>query len=171
MVRVFPVAVGDREGTVLFTTQFDVGNHLVEGGQVSASDEAVPLRTLDSVMDDDREWFSPGAIALLKIDAEGHDAAVLHGARRLLAGDRPVVLVESWAGGTEIRESLAALGYRVYRYDFVSGALREYPATWSGQANFIAIADDELAAVRQRIAERAAGVPAPPLVRWLVSPD
>jgi FkbM family methyltransferase len=37
----------------------------------------------------------PGRVALAKIDAEGHDAAVLHGMARLLKRDRPVLIVES----------------------------------------------------------------------------
>jgi FkbM family methyltransferase len=46
----------------------------------------VPIRTLDS--------FGLNDVAFLKIDVEGHEPAVLRGARDLLASNRPSILVE-----------------------------------------------------------------------------
>jgi FkbM family methyltransferase len=165
-VRIFPTALGDTTATVSLTTGFDVGNHLVEAGEVCTTGETVALRPLDSVLGEAGSWFDESEPALLKIDVEGHDAAVLRGARRTLSGSRPVVLVETWDGGAEVRRFLAELGYRVYRYDFEARVLVEYPHAWDGQANFIAIADEQLPEVERRINEAPAPVLAPPRVRW-----
>lgn len=171
LIRVFPMALGEENASVSLTTHLDVGNHLVTPGEGSASDETVPVRTLDSMVDQDPDWFSAGRMVLLKIDVEGHDAAVLRGAGRTLADDRPVVLVETWDGGAEIRAFLARLGYRVYRYDIGAQALVEYPATWAGQANFIAVPDKDLAGVRQRLTDAGPPILAPPRVRWRISAE
>jgi len=168
-VRVFPIALGDTSATVSLTTEQDVGNHLVGPGEGSESDESVPLRPLDLVVADCPEWFAGTRIVLLKIDVEGHDAAVLRGARHTLASDRPVVIVETWDGGVDVRKFLADLGYRVYRYEFHGRRLVEYASAWAGQANFIAVPDDELKTVERRIQERPPPVLAPPQVRWLNS--
>ena len=48
-------------------------------------------------------------VALVKIDAEDHEAFVLAGMRQLLARDRPVLIVET--GSREVAEDLAARGY------------------------------------------------------------
>jgi FkbM family methyltransferase len=57
------------------------------------------------------ELHLPGRIALLKIDAEGHDAEVLKGAERTIARDRPTLIVESGA----LEGWLTERGYRCTR--------------------------------------------------------
>lgn len=52
----------------------------------------------------------PNRIALVKIDAEGHDLRVLQGMRKLLVQDRPVLIVESHS--PEVIKLLKSLGYR-----------------------------------------------------------
>jgi FkbM family methyltransferase len=51
----------------------------------------------------------PRRISLIKIDAEGHEAAVLRGIHELLRRDRPVLIVE--APGRDVMEFLSALDY------------------------------------------------------------
>jgi FkbM family methyltransferase len=79
---------------------------------------AVAVVSLDGY----RERAAPGAapIRLLKIDTQGHDLAVLRGARGLLAGDRPLVIAEliyvpMYTGQAEPDEILAAM--RAHCYD------------------------------------------------------
>jgi len=55
----------------------------------------------------------PQPIRLVKIDAEGHDFAVLRGMERILRKDRPVIFIE--AGGDPIAEFLAPIGYTARR--------------------------------------------------------
>jgi FkbM family methyltransferase len=51
----------------------------------------------------------PGHVALVKIDAEGHERAVLAGMQKLLAAQHPVLIVET--GDKTVEESLRAMGY------------------------------------------------------------
>jgi len=53
-------------------------------------------------------------INLIKIDAEGHEPAVLRGAQKLLERDRPILIVETVTD--KIREQLLHLGYREEQY-------------------------------------------------------
>jgi FkbM family methyltransferase len=48
-------------------------------------------------------------VALIKIDAEGHEGRVLDGLERLVVAQRPTLIIE--AGGSEIPNRLEALGY------------------------------------------------------------
>jgi hypothetical protein len=106
---------------------------------------------------------------LLKIDVEGHDAAVLRGARTTLAEHRPVVLIETWDGGVEVRALLAGLNYRVHRFQVGARRLVEYPPEWTGQANFIAVPEDQLEVVEKRVAQGPPPALALPQLRWRVS--
>ena len=51
----------------------------------------------------------PHPIRLMKIDAEGHDPAVLRGAEALLARDHPILIVET--ASNEVADHLRRLGY------------------------------------------------------------
>jgi len=51
----------------------------------------------------------PHPIKLIKIDAEGHDPAVLRGAEALLARDHPILIVET--GSSDVAEHLRRFGY------------------------------------------------------------
>ena len=53
-------------------------------------------------------------INLIKIDAEGHEPAVLRGIQKLLERDRPILIVETVTD--VIREQLLNLGYREEQY-------------------------------------------------------
>lgn len=51
----------------------------------------------------------PHRVGVIKIDAEGHDAVVLQGARDLLERDHPVVVIESVS--SEVVAMMTSLGY------------------------------------------------------------
>lgn len=48
-------------------------------------------------------------IALVKIDSEGHEAAVLEGMKRILSRDKPILIVET--GSSDVISALRSLGY------------------------------------------------------------
>ena len=52
-----------------------------------------------------------GPVRVLKIDAEGHDAVVVRGARNLIAANLPTIVMES--GSNEVKALLESLGYRL----------------------------------------------------------
>ena len=54
-------------------------------------------------------------IALIKIDAEGHEAGVLRGMRAILLRDKPTLIVET--GSREVEDSIDSLGYTHQRLD------------------------------------------------------
>lgn len=51
----------------------------------------------------------PGRVALVKIDAEGHEAGVLQGMAEIIRRDRPALIVET--SSESIESDLTALGY------------------------------------------------------------
>ncbi|HEX6372114.1 MAG TPA: FkbM family methyltransferase [Longimicrobium sp.] len=105
-VTVQQAAVSDRAGTARFTFGTGSGTgHLADAG-------ALEVRTLR--LDDYCAQHAP-APAAIKIDVEGAEMSVLHGARETLARLRPVIFLSTH--GPEVhRASLAflrQLGYRV----------------------------------------------------------
>ena len=57
----------------------------------------------------------PHAIRLAKIDAEGHEMAVLRGMAGMLRRDHPILIVETFSSDVEIY--LLAFGYKMKRFD------------------------------------------------------
>jgi FkbM family methyltransferase len=113
-VRAVQAAAGSHCGTARFTSGLDAGNRLaVDGSAVTE------LITVDSLVGDRR-------VRGMKVDVEGFEIDVLHGAARALA-ERRIGLIQlewneaSWpAVGTDRRpvaELLAGHGYRLYRPD------------------------------------------------------
>lgn len=93
-VQVEQVALSDTEGEAVLRVPDEIamnGRATVEPTNLLADfpvhTVTVPLRRLDS--------YELGAVALMKIDVEGHELSVLQGARNLLQRDRPAVIVEA----------------------------------------------------------------------------
>lgn len=84
-VVVCPTAVGDRTGGVAFAT----GATSLEGRIGDGGATAVACLTIDDAV---AGGFAPPA--LIKIDAEGAEDAVIRGARETIARQRPRLLVE-----------------------------------------------------------------------------
>jgi FkbM family methyltransferase len=125
--HLYPVAVGAEEGSARLpnVTRPLTTNSLLPP-DVSGGLE-VPLVSLDSL----HGHWQDRAIGLIKIDVEGYEREVLRGCRRLLADDRPRLLMfESLEGHveSEIAALLDAVGYARFelnaegRPDFVSSA-------------------------------------------------
>jgi len=68
----------------------------------------------------------PGPVRMLKIDAEGHDAVVLRGARELVAANRPTIVIES--SSDEVRALLGELGYRSETVPGSSNIIYRHPS-------------------------------------------
>jgi FkbM family methyltransferase len=76
------------------------------GGEMQLS---IETRTIDSFAFDD--------VALMKIDVEGHELAVLHGARETIARNKPAIIIEAEerhrSGAVEsVASFLAPFGYK-----------------------------------------------------------
>lgn len=118
-MTIHEVALSDRSGEA--TMRFDPGNTgvgTIEGanqldnnpGIRDIQELVVPIRTLDS--------FGIANVGFIKIDVEGHEPAVLRGARNLLKRARPVLMLElefrhNPAAFDEVWKVLDPLGYRM----------------------------------------------------------
>ena len=152
LATVHRAACAAEPGVARFTVGLDISDHLIDGDEGGIE---VPVTTLDAALSP-----QPRApLSVFKIDAEGHDKDVLIGACSTLERLRPVILVEVWMGGRDVRELLEPLGYRPYSYDPCS---RRLASGHSPARNMLLIADAELSTVEQRLAtaERPALHPA-----------
>ncbi len=87
-VHVHETALSDHDGKVLFSragANFTGQNRVIE--DISADSVEIPAQRLDTVFQPDRGFC-------LKIDVEGHEMAVLEGAKGLLEAESWVVQIE-----------------------------------------------------------------------------
>lgn len=119
--HVLPMAVGATTGrTTLHRSRQCEHNSLfpvnvLDPGPVPAVD--VPLASLDALQ---AAGTLPPRIDAIKVDAQGSEWAILHGAGRLCQTQRPVWYVEFWPQGLEgagaslgaLCDAFAALGYQ-----------------------------------------------------------
>ncbi len=91
-IEVFPVAVGDRQGTVkLHKPAHALHASLMASGEAGESVVDVPLITLDSVV----QSGQLPAPDFIKIDVEGGELGVIRGAAETIRAHRPVVIFEA----------------------------------------------------------------------------
>ncbi len=115
-IKLFNLALADRSGEEIFRimpsssmgklgrSKFDSGNEVLQSIPVS-------LETLDNLLSSGQ--IQPADI--MKIDVEGAEAMVLHGARSLLALKHPMLFIESHSRDLtrECTNFLTNLGYHV----------------------------------------------------------
>lgn len=172
-VDVVPMAVSDYDGHGHFSRGLDAQNHLVEpptGGfdaapGVGAAMETIEVRRLDSLAEEQPDWFAQHPVRVLKIDAEGADEKVLDGAAQLIDRSRPIIMIETHSGGAAIRRKLGALGYRCCWLDVRRGRLCEFPEDWAGNrrfhSNVFGIPNEQLDDVQRNLAAAITVGPAP----------
>ncbi len=134
-------ACGAEGGTARFTTGMDIKNHITDGAGID-----IPMVTVDSQLDGVQ-----AALAVLKVDAEGHDLSVLRGASATVERLQPIILVEIWTGGEGPFQLVRAHGYRPYVYDPDARSLREVSADHRQGGNLLLIPDSRLAIARERV--------------------
>ena len=87
------------------------------GGDAAADDGGVPVRSLDDLLGSE-------PVALVSVDVEGEELAVLRGARRLLEQSKPLLVVELYLtrrDETPVLSFLEDAGYRAFVIDEVCG--------------------------------------------------
>jgi FkbM family methyltransferase len=120
-VRVEAVALSDKPGvTAMRVVESEPGRSTIDTGNVLSDADGsgvqsidVPVKRLDDLDLDD--------VGMIKIDVEGHELAVIHGAADTLARNRPAVLVEAEErhhpnAVAEVTDFLTGLGYAGYFY-------------------------------------------------------
>lgn len=127
IVDVHAAAVSDRAGTAALARHgHNMGGHSLIAANVDDAIETVTVATvtLDDVIGD-------AHVDLIKIDAEGAEPAVLAGAQRTIARDRPILFMEIWPYGLRSQGGAAALldglraHYTLLRVDEQTGAISE----------------------------------------------
>jgi FkbM family methyltransferase len=117
-------AVSDTEREIViqssdYETPWNYGSFSIEKGMSTEGDFKGSV-TSESVMATKLDTFRPvtelPAVALLKIDAEQHEIAVLNGAEGLIARHRPLIFVENNNAqyGDGLIQRIKAIGYSPY---------------------------------------------------------
>ncbi len=113
--RALPLGVADRSGLMhVPQVQYDQAGNF---GGVSLNEESSGTPVLIVTLDDYLRQLAPDLkVALIKIDVEGMERAVLIGAQQVIARDRPFLYVENdrMAESPALIEKLRQLGYRLY---------------------------------------------------------
>jgi FkbM family methyltransferase len=113
--RVLQLAISDRDGMASFTSDPVSGATGSLDAEMSAAhqlwgeSEAIEVRTL--TLD---TAAANGSVDMMKIDVEGHEEAVVRGARETIERSRPLIVFECFHGGDEICAHLAELGYEFF---------------------------------------------------------
>jgi FkbM family methyltransferase len=91
-VDVFPLALGDSNGSVELNLSEDPAFHSTAAPTGASLDRSVTVATasLDTVL---HQVHGP-QVSAMKIDVEGDELPVLHGAREVIGASRPALLVE-----------------------------------------------------------------------------
>jgi FkbM family methyltransferase len=100
---------------------FDTGLKNYYGAALTAS--STGLQVMACAID---SLALPGPVRVIKIDAEGHDAVVIRGARGLIAAQRPTIVIES--SSTEVRDLLGSLGYLTESVPGSSNVIYRHPS-------------------------------------------
>ncbi len=126
-VAVHRVVITDVPGTVLFTADADTVNRIAAPDDHGRRLVEVPATTLDAL-------FTGEPPILLKIDVEGHEAAVLQSGRGLLAeGSVLALVVEMGDRSGGAARMLANEGYQPVRYDPFTRSIGEVTPNLSGR--------------------------------------
>lgn len=128
-VELHCAGVSECAGEMQFTSQLDTVNHVLADDEQGPSIR-VPVVPLDGVL-------AGRAPALIKIDVEGHELAVLVGAQATLADNRlKAVLMETNGSGArygiddaQLLGGMAAHGFKPFGYDPVSHRLQPWNAS------------------------------------------
>jgi FkbM family methyltransferase len=115
-VRIEAIALSNQPGTTAMRIlEFDPGRSTIDAANSLTDTDGSPVQTIDVEVKrlDDLEL---GDVGLIKIDVEGHELAVLHGAADTLRRDRPTLVVEAEerhhvGAVAAITEFLTGLGY------------------------------------------------------------
>lgn len=141
-VTALRLAVGEHEGRVRFLVDSDTTNRMADADDAASRTAEVDCVTLDYVVGEHTPQF-------IKIDVEGHESAVLRGARRLLIDTRLRALIVELSG-TDNAQTLAMLadyGFHPYEYKPATRTLHRLDPAQAG-GNGLMIRDIDWAAAR-----------------------
>jgi FkbM family methyltransferase len=145
------LAVSDSSGSaVMFDAQSwgHAVSSLARPPKVAYVELEVPTTTLDDYL----EQAGVGSVELVKIDVEGHEAAVLRGMSATLARSRPAMIIEilTEGAGAEVLAMLQQHGYQAYQVSENEGLepIEAVGATVRGSRNFLFCTPEDFAEAR-----------------------
>lgn len=148
-VTIHSVAVANHRGEAFFSNSWGSGNRLLdESGHDDTARQVVQVCRLDDISSP----FEVRELAVLKIDAEGFDIDVLKGGRSFLERHDPVLIVEFWEGGGNIRAWLTTTDYSVYTYDYTKRKLVGAVVNDKMDGNLIACTERRRTIIDDRLA-------------------
>lgn len=139
-------AVGDAVGTIRFSRDLDTVNHVVTADDADSATQQVAITTLDVAL-------AGRAPALIKIDVEGHEPAVIAGATAVLADPALQAMILESADDATLR-TFAEHGFVQASYDPFTRTLRPDDRPVTGNTLFVR----DIAAVARRVADGPAFV-------------
>ena len=124
-VTASPLALSDATGSAVLRVPYGPKGHSNQGASLSdvkVAQDFTPVEVATARIDD----LGLGDIGFIKIDVEGHESAVIRGAEKLIARDRPTLLVEIEEKHTRrpIEDSLREIAALGYEGMFLPGASR-----------------------------------------------
>ena len=146
--ELIPAALGEQDGqAILHVAQMERSGHntmgaFVWGGVRETRNEAVPMRSLDSLA---RE-LRLERLDVMKLDIEGAETAALKGAAGVMRRFRPVLVLELSPASLQAQDSstdellalLDGYGYTLHHFDYTTAELTEGASNPSGE-NLIAL--------------------------------
>jgi FkbM family methyltransferase len=150
-VNALQCGLSSVESVLRFTTDMDCMNHVVASGEEAPCID-VPVTTLDKLLDAD-------APILIKIDVEGHESAVLEGARQTLSSPTLLaVIMETNGSGlrygvddSTLVSALAEHGFKPFGYDPFARTLISHAPS---EGNTLFIKDAKVVQQRLQAARR-----------------
>lgn len=115
-VRCSPIALSDAEGEAELMIPGADGRYSNQGASLNPDKIAGAAHMRVTVRTAPLDALDPPPVGFMKIDVEGHERAVLEGARGVIARDRPVMIIEieERHTGTDLDSALdfvESLGY------------------------------------------------------------
>ncbi len=136
-VTVHEVAAGDKDGTVSFTRGMGTMNRIARSGEMPG--RQVPIVKLDSLIGDLRP-------TMIKLDVEGHEEAVIFGARNILAIDS-LKVIEAEDCTKPMDDLLTRHGFMRMYYDPFRRALTPSPNAYKA-SNILFVRDLDFVTAR-----------------------
>ncbi len=119
-VEIVAAAASDRPGTLSLVVGTASELNEVQTDESPPTNDQTTLEVPAIALDDLVARFALPQVHILKLDAEGHELAVLTGAQGLLQRFRPVILYENLAGSKgsnlPVAQFLRDRNYRLFRY-------------------------------------------------------